>query len=76
MTTVREATIDLLRERGMTTIFGNPGSTELPMPAEFPDDFREYAILKWLAAMEEVTGAPGLDLPRLDVAGVAHPSAL
>jgi benzoylformate decarboxylase len=23
----------------MTTIFGNPGSTELPMLAEFPDDF-------------------------------------
>ena len=26
--TVREATFDLLREYGMTTIFGNPGSTE------------------------------------------------
>ena len=24
----------------MTTVFGNPGSTELPMLAEFPDDFR------------------------------------
>src|SRR4051794_25819918 len=23
----------------MTTIFGNPGSTELPMLADFPDDF-------------------------------------
>ncbi|HEV2061265.1 MAG TPA: thiamine pyrophosphate-dependent enzyme, partial [Solirubrobacteraceae bacterium] len=32
----------------------------------------EYAILKWFAAMEEVAGAPGLDLPRLDVAGVAQ----
>src|SRR5207253_8572818 len=31
----------------------------------------EYAILKWFAAMESVEGAPGLDLPRLDVAGVA-----
>ncbi len=38
--TVREATIDLLRETGMTTIFGNPGSTELPMFRDFPDDFR------------------------------------
>ena len=37
--TVRDATFDLLRRRGMTTIFGNPGSTELPMLAEFPDDF-------------------------------------
>ncbi len=31
----------------------------------------EYAILKWFASMEDVEGAPGLDLPRLDVAGVA-----
>ncbi len=40
MTTVREATFELLREHGMTTIFGNPGSTELPMLGAFPDDFR------------------------------------
>jgi benzoylformate decarboxylase len=32
----------------------------------------EYAILKWFAVMEDVAGAPGLDLPRLDVAGVAE----
>jgi benzoylformate decarboxylase len=31
----------------------------------------EYAILKWFAEVEEVRGAPGLDLPALDVAGVA-----
>src|SRR5688572_20096379 len=30
----------MLRERGMTTIFGNPGSTELPMLSGFPEDFR------------------------------------
>jgi benzoylformate decarboxylase len=40
MTTVREASFDLFRAQGMTTIFGNPGSTELPMLAEFPSDFR------------------------------------
>jgi benzoylformate decarboxylase len=40
MPTAREASFDLFREHGMTTIFGNPGSTELPMLAEFPDDFR------------------------------------
>jgi benzoylformate decarboxylase len=40
MTTVREATFDLFREQGMTTMFGNPGSTELPMLADFPSDFR------------------------------------
>ncbi|MBA2545683.1 MAG: benzoylformate decarboxylase [Solirubrobacterales bacterium] len=37
---VREAAFDLFREHRMTTIFGNPGSTELPMLAEFPEDFR------------------------------------
>jgi benzoylformate decarboxylase len=31
----------------------------------------EYSILKWFAGIEEVTGAPGLDLPALDVAKVA-----
>jgi benzoylformate decarboxylase len=40
MTTVREAAYDLFRAHGMTTMFGNPGSTELPMLAGFPDDFR------------------------------------
>jgi benzoylformate decarboxylase len=40
VSTVREATFELLRKRGMTTLFGNPGSTELPMLGEFPADFR------------------------------------
>ena len=38
--TVREATFGLLRTFGMTTIFGNPGSTELPMFRDFPAGFR------------------------------------
>jgi benzoylformate decarboxylase len=40
VTIVREAVLELLRSRSMTTIFGNPGSTELPMLTEFPQDFR------------------------------------
>jgi benzoylformate decarboxylase len=32
----------------------------------------EYMILKWFAALEQVAGAPGLDLPGLDVAAVAR----
>ena len=32
----------------------------------------EYAILKWFGEIEQVTGAPGLDLPALDVAAVAE----
>jgi benzoylformate decarboxylase len=38
--TVREAVLTLLRSFGMTTIFGNPGSTELPLFREFPSDLR------------------------------------
>ena len=40
MSTVREVTFDLLRQLGMTMVFGNPGSTELPFLRDFPDDFR------------------------------------
>jgi benzoylformate decarboxylase len=32
----------------------------------------EYSILKWFADIEEVSGAPGLDLPALEVAKVAE----
>ncbi len=37
---VRTAVLELLRAFGMTTIFGNPGSTELPLFRDFPRDFR------------------------------------
>jgi benzoylformate decarboxylase len=40
MTSVRDAAFALLRGRGMTTIFGNPGSTELAMLGPLPEDFR------------------------------------
>lgn len=38
--TVRTAVLDLLRAFGMTSVFGNPGSTELPLFLDFPADFR------------------------------------
>jgi benzoylformate decarboxylase len=41
--TVYQATYDLLRKLGMTTIFGNPGSTEQPFLKNFPSDF-EYIL--------------------------------
>src|SRR5215468_3461485 len=44
--TVREAVFELLREFGLTTIFGNPGSTELPMFRDFPSDFRYVLALQ------------------------------
>ena len=37
---VRAAVFGLLRDFGLTTVFGNPGSTELPMFRDFPPDFR------------------------------------
>jgi benzoylformate decarboxylase len=43
MPTVRDATFELFRAHGMTTMFGNPGSTELPMLADFPSDF-DYVL--------------------------------
>ncbi len=42
---VRAATMAVLREHDMTTIFGNPGSTELGMLRDFPDDFRYVLAL-------------------------------
>jgi len=38
--TVRDATFDVLRRRGLTTMFANPGSTEVPFLAGLPDDLR------------------------------------
>jgi benzoylformate decarboxylase len=40
LVSVREAAFALFRSFGITTIFGNPGSTELPMFRDFPADFR------------------------------------
>jgi benzoylformate decarboxylase len=37
---VRDETFRLLRDLGITTVFGNPGSTELLMFRDFPADFR------------------------------------
>src|SRR6188768_805107 len=41
--TVRDAVLQLLRSFGMQRIFGNPGSTELPLFLDFPADF-EYVL--------------------------------
>ncbi|MFL9909696.1 benzoylformate decarboxylase [Paraburkholderia sp. RL17-337-BIB-A] len=38
--TVRDAVIDFMRRVGMTSVFANPGSTELPLFRDFPQDFR------------------------------------
>ena len=64
MTTVREATFELFRAHGMTTIFGNPGSTELPMLSDFPEDFsyvlglQELAVVGMADGYAQATGRP------------------
>jgi benzoylformate decarboxylase len=56
MPTVRDASFDLFRAQGTTTIFGNPGSTELPMLAEFPADFRYVLGLQEAVAVGMADG--------------------
>jgi len=46
MKTVRDVTYELLREFGLTTIFGNVGSTEEPFLKNFPSDFRYILALQ------------------------------
>ncbi len=41
--TVKQATFDLLRAFGIKTVFGNPGSTELPFLSDWPDDI-DYVL--------------------------------
>ena len=38
--TVRDATLDVMRTLGLTTIFSNPGSTEIAFLVDLPDDLR------------------------------------
>ncbi len=64
MASVREATLELFRAHGMTTIFGNPGSTELPMLRDLPDDFTYVLGLQEQAVVGMADGyAPGERAP-------------
>jgi benzoylformate decarboxylase len=56
MATVREATFELFRRHGMTTVFGNPGSTELPMLRDFPSDFNYVLGLQELVVVGMADG--------------------
>src|SRR5258707_5339846 len=41
--TVKQATFNLLRAFGIKKVFGNPGSTELPLLSDWPDDI-DYVL--------------------------------
>ncbi len=64
--TVRDATFALLRELGVTTVFGNPGSTELRFLKAWPADFRyvmglhEGAVVAMADAFAQITGNAGI----------------
>ncbi|MEV0946733.1 benzoylformate decarboxylase [Rhodococcus sp. NPDC049939] len=64
MADVRQATYDLLRAHELTTIFGNPGSNELPFLAGMPDDFlyvlglHEGAVLAMADGYAQARGGP------------------
>jgi benzoylformate decarboxylase len=66
MPTVRDASFDLFRNQRMTTIFGNPGSTELPMLADFPADFRyvlglhEGVVVGMADGFAQASGRPAI----------------
>ncbi|NES15306.1 MULTISPECIES: benzoylformate decarboxylase [Micromonospora] len=56
MATVRDSTYDLLRDLGLTTVFGNPGSTEETFLQDFPADFRYVHALHEASAMGMADG--------------------
>jgi benzoylformate decarboxylase len=73
--TVREAVFDVLRRFGLTTIFGNPGSTEIPFLTGLPPDIHfvlglhegsvvgiatGYAAARGEPALVNLHTAPGL----------------
>jgi benzoylformate decarboxylase len=55
-TTVRDVTYELLRAHGLTTVFGNVGSTEETFLAGFPSDFRYVLGLQEASVMAMVDG--------------------
>jgi hypothetical protein len=54
--TVRDATRDLLRELGLTTVFGNPGTTEIAFLTDWPNDFRYVLALQEAAVVAMADG--------------------
>ncbi|RVU20008.1 benzoylformate decarboxylase [Streptomyces antnestii] len=66
MPSVRRVSHEFLERQGLTTIFGNPGSNELPFLAELPDTFRyvlglhEGAVVGMADGYAQATGRPVL----------------
>ena len=75
--TVRDAVLRLLRHLHIDTVFGNPGSTELPMFRDFPSDFRyvlglqESVVVGMADGYAQATGNAAL-VNLHSAAGVGH----
>ena len=54
--TVRDVTFELLRELEITTVFGNPGSTEETFLQDFPEDFQYIQTLHESSAVGMADG--------------------
>lgn len=63
---VLEATREVMRRFGLTTVFGNPGTTEVPFLSDWPDDFRyvlglqESVVVAMADAYAQLTRRPAL----------------
>ncbi|MYV46332.1 benzoylformate decarboxylase [Streptomyces sp. SID2888] len=66
MPSVRRVAHEFLERQGLTTVFGNPGSNELPFLADLPDGFRyvlglhEGAVVAMADGYAQATGRPVL----------------
>ncbi|MDT8911119.1 benzoylformate decarboxylase [Amycolatopsis sp. PS_44_ISF1] len=64
--TVRDVTRELLRNLGLTTVFGNPGTTEVAFLTDWPDDFtyvlglQESAVVAMADGYAQATRRPVL----------------
>jgi benzoylformate decarboxylase len=68
VTTVREATFEVFRRRDLTTLFANPGSTEVPFLAGLPHDLRFVLALHEGSVVGLATGfALGRSEPALAI---------
>jgi benzoylformate decarboxylase len=75
--TVRDASFAVLRQRGLTTVFANPGSTEVTFLGGLPDDFRfvlalhEGALVGMASGYAIGSGEPAFVLVHT-TAGLGH----
>jgi benzoylformate decarboxylase len=66
MPSVHTCVYELLRAQGLTTVFGNPGSNELPFLKNFPSDFdyvlglHEGVVVGMADGFAQARGAPAL----------------